>query len=44
MKNKSGKDPEGGSKKRKEVENESPLTSMFQKQQTTNDLQTRDSY
>ena len=39
MKYKVGKEPEGGSKNRKEVENESPLASMFQKQQTANDLQ-----
>ncbi len=33
------------SKKRKEVENESPLDSMFQKQQTINDLQkSRETY
>ncbi len=45
MKRKVGKEPEGGSKKRKEVGNESPLSSMFQKQQTVNDLQkTRESY
>ena len=37
MKRKVGKEPEGGSKKPKEVENESPLASMFQKQQTAND-------
>ena len=39
MKRKVGKEPEGGSKKPKEVENESPLASMFQNQQTTHDLQ-----
>jgi hypothetical protein len=39
MKHKVGKEPEGGSKKPKEVGNESPLASMFQKQQTANDLQ-----
>jgi hypothetical protein len=39
MKRMVGKEPEGGSKKRKEVGNESHLTVMFQKQQTTNDLQ-----
>ena len=45
MKRKVGKEPEGGSKKLKEVGNESPLSSMFQKQQTVNDLQkTRESY
>jgi hypothetical protein len=33
-----GKDPGGGSKKRKEVGNESPLTSMFLKQQAANEL------
>jgi hypothetical protein len=38
MKRKVGKEPEGGSNKRKEVENESPLASMFQKQQTANDV------
>ena len=45
MKRKVGKEPEGGSKKRKEVGNESPLSSMFQKQQTANDLNnTREAY
>ncbi len=39
MKRKVGKEPEGGSKKRKELGNASPLVSMFQKQQTFNDLQ-----
>ena len=39
MKRKVGKESEGGSKKRNEVGNESPLTSMFQKRQTANDLQ-----
>jgi hypothetical protein len=34
MKRKVGKEPEGGSKKRKEV----PLACMFQKQQTANEL------
>ena len=34
-----GKEPEGGRKKPKEVGNESPLASMFQKQQTANYLQ-----
>jgi hypothetical protein len=38
MNRKVGKDLEGGSKKRKEVGNEPPLASMFQKQQTVNDL------
>jgi hypothetical protein len=38
MKRKVGKEPEGGSKKRKEVGNESPLACMFQKQQTANDF------
>ena len=38
MKCKVGKDPEGGNKKRKEVGNESSLTSKFQNQQTVNDL------
>ena len=31
MKHQGGKDPEGGIKKRKEVGNESPLSSIFQK-------------
>jgi len=45
MKRKVGKGPEGGNKKPKEVGNESPLVSMFQKQQTANDLQkTREAY
>ena len=39
MKRKVGKEPEGGRKKPKEVGNESALASMFQKQQTANDLQ-----
>ena len=39
MKRKVGKEPEGGSKKPKQVCNESPLVSMFQKQQTASDLQ-----
>ena len=39
MNHKVGKESEEQSKKRKEVVNESPLDSMFQKQQTTNDLQ-----
>ena len=39
MKHKVEKESGGGSKKRKTVENESPLTSLFQKQQTTNELQ-----
>ena len=43
MKRKVGKESEGGSKKRKEVGNESPLSSMFQKQQTANDLQKHES-
>ena len=38
MKRKVGKEPEGRSKKRKEVGNESPLASMFQKQQTVHDF------
>ncbi len=38
MMRKVGKDPGGGSKKREEVGSESPLASMFQKQQTVNDL------
>ena len=37
MKLKVGKDPGGGSKNRKEVGNESPWTSMFQKQQIANE-------
>jgi hypothetical protein len=32
-----GKEREGGSKKRKEVGNESPLVSMFKKKKTIND-------
>ena len=42
MKGKVGNDPGGGStylKKRKDVGNASPLASMFQEQQTDNDLQ-----
>jgi hypothetical protein len=39
MKRKVGKEPEGGSKKRRTVGNESPLASTFQKQQTAHDLQ-----
>ena len=38
MKHKVEKDPEEGSKKRKKVGNESPLASIFQKQQTVIDL------
>ena len=38
MKRKVGKDPGEESNKRKEVWNESPLASMFQKQQTANEL------
>ena len=38
MKRKVGKDPGEGSNKRKEVWNESPLASMFQKQQAANEL------
>ena len=38
MKRKVGKEPEGGSKKPKQVGTESRLASMFQKQQTVNDL------
>ncbi len=38
MKRRVGKEPEGGSKKREEVGNESPLACMFQKQQTVNDF------
>ncbi len=44
MKHMVGKEPEGGSKLRKEVGNESHLTSMFQKQQTTNDSEARETY
>jgi hypothetical protein len=36
--NKTGMGPEGWSKKRQEVGNESPLTSIRQKQQTVTDL------
>jgi hypothetical protein len=43
MKRKVRKESGGGSKKRKEVGNESPLSSMFQKQQTANDLQKHES-
>ena len=39
MKRKVRMEPEGGTKKGKEVGNESPWASMFQKQQTDNDLQ-----
>jgi hypothetical protein len=39
VKRKVGKETEGGSKKPKEVGNESPLAFMFQKQQTANELQ-----
>jgi hypothetical protein len=38
MKRKVGKEPAGGSKKRKEVGNELPLASMFQKQHPAIDL------
>jgi hypothetical protein len=40
MKRKAGKEPEGGSKtlERKEVGNEKAVVSMFQRQQTVNDL------
>ena len=38
MKRKAEKEPERVSKKRKELVNESPLVSMFQKKQTANDL------
>ena len=41
MKRKVGKDPGGQSKKGEEVGNESPLPSVFQKQQTDNDLKTK---
>jgi hypothetical protein len=39
MKRKVGEDPGGGREKRKELGNESPLASMFQKQQTVNESQ-----
>ena len=39
MTRKVGKEPEGGSKKPKELGNESPLASMFQKRQTAYDVQ-----
>ena len=38
MKRRVGKEPEGGSKKRKEVGNDNSLTSMFAKQQAACDL------
>jgi len=38
MKRKVGKEPAGGSKKRKELGNELPLASMFQKQHPAIDL------
>jgi hypothetical protein len=38
MEHKVGKELEGGSKKRKEVGNEPPLASLFQKQQAVNYL------
>jgi hypothetical protein len=41
MRHKVGKDPEGGSKERKEVGNESPLSCMFQKQQTYTNHESR---
>ena len=45
MKSKVGKETVGGSKKRKGVGNESPLTSMFQKQHTFIDLnKSRETY
>jgi hypothetical protein len=45
MKSKAGKEPEVGSKKRKEVGNEIALVSMFPKQQAVNDLnQSREAY
>ena len=45
MKHKVEKDPEEGSKKRKKVGNESPLASIFQKQQTVIDLhKSRETY
>ena len=34
-----GKEPEGGNKKRKSIGNESPLDSIFQKEQSDNDLE-----
>jgi hypothetical protein len=45
MKSKAGKEPEVGSKKRKEVGNGIALVSMFPKQQAVNDLnQSREAY
>jgi len=42
---KEGKNPEGGSKKRKEVANDNPLASMFAKQQAVSALnKARDTY
>jgi len=42
---KEGKEPEGGSKKRKEVANDNYLTSMFENQQAVSDLnKARDAY
>ena len=42
---KEGKDPEGGSKKSKEVANDKPLASMFEKQQAVSALnKARDTY
>ena len=38
MKRKIGKEPDGGSKKRKEVENDNSLASMFRKQKAVCDL------
>ncbi len=45
MKRKVGKESEEGSKKREELGNEAHLSSLFQKQQTVNDLQkSRETY
>jgi hypothetical protein len=38
MKRRVGKEPEGGSKKRKQVGNDNSLASMFAKQQAASDL------
>ena len=45
MKDRVGKKPDGGSKKRKEVGNDNSLTLLFAKQQTVSDLnQSREEY
>ena len=44
MQRKVEKEPEGGSKNRKEVGNESPLVSMFQKQQSGAEVPGRGRY